>query len=62
MKILNLIKKYGTLIGFFGIIMRFFTINLPSTFLTAKNFINISQANKYACSCCIYNDCSHGDE
>ncbi len=42
MKILNLIKKYGTLIGFFGIII-FFTINLPSTFLTAKNFINISQ-------------------
>ena len=42
MKILNLIKKYGTLIGFIGIII-FFTFNLPSTFLTAKNFINISQ-------------------
>ena len=42
MKILNLIKKYGTLIGFFAIII-FFTFNLPSTFLTAKNFINISQ-------------------
>ena len=39
---MNLIKKYGTLIGFFGIVI-FFTINLPNTFLTANNLINISQ-------------------
>ena len=39
---MNLIKKYGTLIGFLGIII-FFTINLPNTFLTANNLINISQ-------------------
>ena len=41
-KLLNFIKNYGSLIGFIGIIF-FFTFNLPSTFLTAKNFINISQ-------------------
>ena len=39
---MNLIKKYGTLIGFLGIVI-FFTINLPNTFLTANNLINISQ-------------------
>ena len=39
---MNIIKKYGTLIGFLSIII-FFTINLPTTFLTANNLINISQ-------------------
>ena len=39
---MNLIKKYGTVIGFLCIII-FFTINLPNTFLTANNLINISQ-------------------
>ena len=39
---MNLIKKYGTLIGFLSIVI-FFTINLPNTFLTANNLINISQ-------------------
>ena len=39
---MNLIKKYGTIIGFLGIVI-FFTINLPNTFLTTNNLINISQ-------------------
>jgi len=39
---MNIIKKFGTLIGFLSIVI-FFTINLPTTFLTANNLINISQ-------------------
>tara|TARA_B110000196_G_scaffold319494_1_gene337718 strand:- start:176 stop:1135 length:960 start_codon:yes stop_codon:yes gene_type:complete len=42
MIIVNILKKYGTLIGFLSIII-FFSLNLPNTFLTSKNFINISQ-------------------
>lgn len=42
MTIINILKKYGTLIGFLSIII-FFTVNLPNTFLTSKNLINISQ-------------------
>ena len=42
MTIGNILKKYGTLIGFLSIII-FFSVNLPNTFLTSKNLINISQ-------------------
>ena len=42
MIIVNILKKYGTLIGFLSIII-FFSLNLPNTFLTSKNLINISQ-------------------
>ena len=42
MTIVNILKKYGTLIGFLSIII-FFSVNLPNTFLTSKNLINISQ-------------------
>ena len=42
MIIVNILKKYGTLIGFLSIII-FFSVNLPNTFLTSKNLINISQ-------------------
>ena len=42
MTIINILKKYGTLIGFLSIII-FFSVNLPNTFLTSKNLINISQ-------------------
>jgi ribose transport system permease protein len=39
---LNFLKKYGTLFGFLSIVA-FFSIQLPTTFLTAQNIINISQ-------------------
>ena len=42
MTIVNILKKYGTLIGFLSIII-FFSVNLPNTFLTSKNLINVSQ-------------------
>ena len=42
MTIVNILKKYGTLIGCLSIII-FFSLNLPNTFLTSKNLINISQ-------------------
>ena len=42
MTIVNILKKYGSLIGFLSIII-FFSVNLPNTFLTSKNLINISQ-------------------
>jgi len=35
-------KRYGTLLGFVAIIV-FFWINLPDTFMTARNWLNISQ-------------------
>ena len=35
-------KRYGTLLGFAGIIL-FFWFNLPDTFMTARNWLNISQ-------------------
>ncbi|HHS83127.1 MAG TPA: ABC transporter permease [Devosia sp.] len=37
-----LLKRYGTLLGFV-FIMLFFWINLPETFMTARNWLNISQ-------------------
>lgn len=37
-----LLKRYGTLLGFAFIIL-FFWINLPETFMTARNWLNISQ-------------------
>jgi ribose transport system permease protein len=39
---LKTLRKSGTLLGFFAIVM-FFAIKLPDTFLTARNLINISQ-------------------
>jgi ribose transport system permease protein len=38
----RLIRRYGTLIGFVAILV-FFSISLPDTFLTARNWLNISQ-------------------
>lgn len=39
---LTLARRYGTLIGF-AIILGFFSVMLPETFLTARNWLNISQ-------------------
>ncbi len=39
---LSIIKRYGTLIGFVAIVV-FFWVNLPDTFMTGRNLINISQ-------------------
>ena len=39
---LTLIRRYGTLIGF-ALILTFFAVMLPNTFLTAKNWLNITQ-------------------
>ncbi len=36
------LRLYGTLLGF-GLIVAFFTLQLPDTFLTARNLINVSQ-------------------
>jgi len=36
------LKRYGTLIGVFVVIL-FFWINIPDTFMTARNWLNISQ-------------------
>jgi ribose transport system permease protein len=36
------LKTYGTLIGFL-VVVAFFWINIPDTFMTAKNWLNISQ-------------------
>lgn len=41
-QILKTLRHSGTLIGF-ALIVLFFTIKLPDTFLTARNLINISQ-------------------
>ena len=38
----NILRRYGTLIGFV-LILAFFTIMLPSTFPTARNWLNITQ-------------------
>jgi ribose transport system permease protein len=42
MTIGTLLRRYGTLIGF-AVILAFFWINLPETFMTARNWLNISQ-------------------
>ena len=39
---LTLFRRYGTLIGFAAILV-FFWISLPDTFMTARNWLNISQ-------------------
>ena len=39
---IRLLKRYGTLIGFILIVL-FFSLKLPGTFLSARNLINISQ-------------------
>ena len=36
------LKTYGTLIGFVLVVV-FFWIEIPDTFMTAKNWLNISQ-------------------
>ena len=36
------LRRFGTLIGFAGIVV-FFWLNIPDTFLTARNWLNISQ-------------------
>ena len=38
----RLIRRYGTLVGFVAILL-FFSVSLPDTFLTARNWLNISQ-------------------
>lgn len=42
MTIGTLLRRYGTLIGF-GLILAFFWANLPETFMTARNWLNITQ-------------------
>jgi len=39
---LTFLRRYGTMIGFASILV-FFTIALPDTFMTARNWLNISQ-------------------
>ena len=39
---LNFLRRYGTLAGFV-LILLFFTVRLPDTFLTAQNWLNITQ-------------------
>jgi ribose transport system permease protein len=38
----SLLRRYGTLIGFAAILV-FFSLSLPDTFLTGRNWLNISQ-------------------
>ncbi|ODT66668.1 MAG: dolichyl-phosphate beta-glucosyltransferase [Pelagibacterium sp. SCN 63-23] len=38
----NLVRRYGTLIGFLAIVL-FFSLMLPGTFPTARNWLNITQ-------------------
>jgi ribose transport system permease protein len=40
--LLNLLRRYGTLIGF-AIVLVVFWINLPDTFMTPRNWLNITQ-------------------
>jgi len=40
--VLSALKTYGTLIGFL-LVVSFFAIEIPDTFMTAKNWLNISQ-------------------
>lgn len=39
---LHFFRRYGTLLGFAAILL-FFWVNLPDTFMTARNWLNISQ-------------------
>ena len=36
------IRKYGTLVGIIAVIL-FFWINIPDTFMTARNWLNITE-------------------
>lgn len=38
----NVIRRYGTLVGFAAIVLVFW-VNLPDTFMTARNWLNITQ-------------------
>ena len=42
MAVLQVLRRYGTLVGF-GLILLVFWVNLPDTFMTARNWLNISQ-------------------
>jgi ribose transport system permease protein len=42
MSVPALLRRYGTLIGFV-LILGFFWVNLPETFMTARNWLNITQ-------------------
>lgn len=42
MSLLTILRRYGTLIGFV-VIVAVFWVNLPDTFMTAKNWLNITQ-------------------
>lgn len=42
MTIATLFRRYGTLVGF-ALILIFFWVNLPETFMTARNWLNITQ-------------------
>jgi ribose transport system permease protein len=42
MTIGTLLRRYGTLVGFV-LILGFFWVNLPETFMTARNWLNITQ-------------------
>ena len=38
----QMLRRYGSLIGMAGIVL-FFWVALPDTFMTARNWLNISQ-------------------
>lgn len=42
MSLLTILRRYGTLIGFV-VIVAVFWVNLPDTFMTARNWLNITQ-------------------
>jgi ribose transport system permease protein len=42
MSVVRLIRRFGTLVGFLAVIV-FFWIQLPDTFMTLRNWLNISQ-------------------
>ncbi len=39
---IGVLRRYGTIVGFVGIVL-FFWISLPETFMTGRNWLNISQ-------------------
>ena len=39
---ITILRRYGTLIGFVGVLL-FFWANLPDTFMTGRNWLNITQ-------------------
>lgn len=42
MMVFRLLRRSGTLLGFFAVIL-FFWLNIPDTFMTVRNWLNISQ-------------------